>query len=334
MLRAAIRHWTRNLQWRVDALCSEGDAARYRAELADCGATPLSTVDLLRYDLILVNTAIDAARIDSLTEKRPNLPIALWVHEGMSVLLHSPDPVAAWVRRYAKCRLVIYQTPWQRDELFKSFAALLPPERIAVVPNGVPAFDGPRQQRGGGEGFKVVCVGAVNNRKRQVDLARAVAALAREMPIDCEFIGDHTHAASGGAELTQWVASPPKPLRWLGALPHAETLQRVAAADALCLPSSDESSPLTPLEAGARGVPVVLSRLPPYQSIGWHHGVNCLQHGVRDVTDLEAQLRRLATQPALRASIAAAGKELADSYRLQNSLAMLTERVGACAGVA
>lgn len=329
-LRRAIRHWV-ELGWRVDALCSAATLQQYRGELADCGARPVRQADMREYDVALINSVLNVDKVDVLAAKAPALPIVLWVREGVSLLRHGDQAVSALVRQFSRCARVVYQTSWQRDEIFRSFTALMPPSRLAVVPNGVDIVQAPQPRGDAGGPFRVACIGSVNGRKRQGDLARAVQRLATEVAIECEFIGDLTHAASIGPGFMELVRRPPPALKWLGALPHAETLARLSGADLFCLPSSDESFASAPLEAATRGVPVLLSALPPYPYIGWRDGENCLQHPVGDVAQLEAHIRRMVNEPELRHRIAAAGKQLADNFPVETSLQMMTECVEAAA---
>jgi glycosyltransferase involved in cell wall biosynthesis len=113
-------------------------------------------------------------------------------------------------------------------------------------------------------------------------------------------------------------------LRWSGSLPHAATLERIAAADLLCLPSADESFALAPMEAAALGVPVLLTRLPVYPHIGWRDGENCLQYRPGDLRGLEEQIRRLAADAALRERLARHGRKLAGKYPLEKTLRTLS----------
>jgi glycosyltransferase involved in cell wall biosynthesis len=302
-------------------------ARQWQAELAECGVVACANVDLRNYDVALVNGMTNAPKVELLTQKFPGMPVVLWVHEGISVLRNSKESISSWVKRFSACRLVIYQTEWQRDSVFKSLTILLPDDRLVVVPNGIePVLTPPRADVQEGT-FKIVCVGSVYGRKRPLDLARVVCRLAEEFAVECAFIGDLTHAESMGPAFGQMRDPSVSSLKWMGAMPHPQALEHVSRADLLCLPSEDESFALTPLEAAARGVPVALSALAPYAYIGWRDEVNCLQHRVGDLAHLEAQIRRLMTQPALRERLRVAGKELADRYTIDRFLRAFTDSV-------
>jgi glycosyltransferase involved in cell wall biosynthesis len=64
------------------------------------------------------------------------------------------------------------------------------------------------------------------------------------------------------------------------------------------------------MEAALLNVPVILSDLTVYESIGWIDGVNCLKFPVGDIDSLERAIEKLILDPGLR------GKLTADAYRL------------------
>lgn len=331
-LLKAIRHWTATLGWQVDALCDDRMAEKYGRELAACGARPVGSLLPANYDLALINTVLNTKVIDSLVTNAPSLPICLWVREGTTMLANCQEPIAAWVRRFARCKAIIYQTAWQRDEVFRSFTVFTHPDRIAVIPGGIELMEGPLQAPATRSVFRIVGVGSVNGRKRFGDIAKVVRKLSGEFPLECEFVGELTNANSMDPESLELVTAPPPYLKWLGALSHEETLKRVAGADLFCLPSGDETFASAPLEAASRGVPVLISALPPYKYVGWRDGENCALHGVGNLSQIESQLRRILTEPEFRQRIRAAGKELADQYRMDVFLSRLTDRVLLAAG--
>jgi glycosyltransferase involved in cell wall biosynthesis len=93
--------------------------------------------------------------------------------------------------------------------------------------------------------------------------------------------------------------------RTLGFTDRMETFYR--ALDAFTMPSHWEPHGLTHLEAQGFGVPVIVSDVPGLADTV-HGGVDALVVPAGDVDALAAAITRLATEPALRERLAAAGR--------------------------
>jgi glycosyltransferase involved in cell wall biosynthesis len=140
----------------------------------------------------------------------------------------------------------------------------VPPEKIAVVPNGVdPIYREPmedaeveavlsrrRLPRGA-----LLYVGSEEKRKNLVNLAMAYMGLARRggRVAPLVLVGPGSHWASGGA-----IASPR--IYSTGYLETREIRALMSASAALVLPSLEEGFGLPVAEAMAAGLPVVCSR--------------------------------------------------------------------------
>lgn len=168
-----------------------------------------------------------------------------WMHSG----LHTADHCVALGER-------------ERQMILDAFD--VPPSRVSVVPNGIPArFFQPDPEaalaRFGLEPGFVLCVASVDSHKNQLGLARALEGSGRPLVL----VGECMPANQ--ALLKEVLAVPGT--RHLGSLPHDDPILPglMAAASVMCLTSWSEVMPLAVLEAMAAGTPAVLTR---------HHGMD------------------------------------------------------------
>lgn len=140
----------------------------------------------------------------------------------------------------------------------------VPPARVSVVPNGIPArFFQPDPAAAlahfGLEPGYVLCVATVNDHKNQLGLARALAGSGRPLVLAGECM-------PANQELLKEVLAVPG-TRYLGSLAHDDPLLPglYAGASATCLASFSEVMPLVVLESMAAGTPAVVTR---------HHGMD------------------------------------------------------------
>ncbi|HEX5203944.1 glycosyltransferase [Paractinoplanes rhizophilus] len=201
-----------------------------------------------------------------------------------------------------------------------------PAERTVVLPIGVdtdvikrlPFAERPR----------IVHVARLVEVKGTADLLRAFATVRRALPAaELIIVGDGPLRAQLGALATELgIASA---VRFLGALPHAEVLAEIGAAQVLCLPSATASSGaqeglgLVLLEAAASGRPV----------IGTDHGgipeavvdgVNGYLVPERDPAALAERLLAVLGDPALGERLGVAGRAMVEHrYDLRTQTAKL-----------
>ncbi len=201
-----------------------------------------------------------------------------------------------------------------------------PAERTVALPIGVdtgvikpaPFVETPR----------IVHVARLVEVKGTADLLRAFATVRRALPsAELVIVGDGPLRARLGALATQLGVA--EAVRFLGALPHAEVLAEIGAAQVLCLPSAtapngaQEGLGLVLLEAAASGRPVV----------GTDHGgipeavvdgVNGYLVPERDPAALADRLLALLADPGLGERLGAAGRQMVErQYDLQTQTAKL-----------
>lgn len=247
--------------------------------------------------------------------------VVLHVHGGQfQEFLESLPPFKTWLARqvFALCHGVIALSDGWKVVLDH----WCDPERVVVVPNGVALQ--PARQAAPGAVFTIICLAALDPQKGQADLLRAVAELPNR---------DHYRVALLGPEA---VPAEARRLEMLADdlgleaqvdLPGPVSGETKEAwwnrATCFCLPSHHEALPMSMLEAMARGVPVVTTRVGAIPETV-KDGRDALLYEPGDVGALGAHLQTLREYPALAAQIGEAGRErLRSGFTLESSVNQL-----------
>jgi len=279
----------------------------------DLGIPIRPKVAWANYDVGICNTVFAGSVV-------PTAPARVgtiwWLHEaevGQDYLEQRPDIATAFQRATA----VVLQSEFQRRAIYGRYLGARDSSGIFIVPNGVAvARAGAAMPRSGR--LRVIAVGTVDRRKRQGDLIRAIHALGRS-DIECVLIGEQLHL---GAEEQRIVAAAPDRFRMLGERPHDEVLAWLRSSDIFCLPSQSESQPLTLLEAGALGLPMVAANLATYRGT-WRHEENALLYPVGDVGALARAIARLADEQELRRQLGGSAARTAAEFTEPRFLAAM-----------
>ena len=121
---------------------------------------------------------------------------------------------------------------------------------------------------------------------------------------------------------TTSIGTTSKSVEWLGAITDAERDSRLRGATVLCAPSlHGESFGVVLLEGMAAGTPVVASAIEGYANVA-RADVDALLVPPGDVGALQAALRRIFDEPALRERLVATGRARAEKF----SMTRLAER--------
>lgn len=301
LLRDLAEHWVNQRGWKIEALMSNEELKIHGDFLAAIGIAPITTTSGKpnEYNVAVVNTLLDIQLVETLSL---SMPVILWVHEGNTLLFNWNIELSKLVRCFMQCSSIVFQTKWQSEKVFKSFIEHLPSERIHHVPSGVKTQEVTHKTTHTVNGsIKIITIGTVYGRKRQMDLIKAVDVLAGKYPIECYVVGDYSQATDWLPRIQDDLQKSNPSVKWLGAINEREIINgMIFNADIACFPSGDESHPLALLEAGLCALPMVISKLPPYDHIGWANGKNCLMHPVGDITQLGLQIERLIKDEGLR----------------------------------
>ncbi len=208
------------------------------------------------------------------------------------------------------------------------------PGPIEIVPNGVdlarfrPGLT--RLERYDDGCPNILFVGRFDERKGLPELLQACAVLAREsLPFRLILVGDgrlrpQVERLARGALHGR--------VHFEGRVGHERLPRFYASADLFCSPARDgESFGMVLLEAMASGVPIVATDLAGYRSVLTPdaEGIMVSPH---DPVSLAEALRRLLTDPALRARLGARGMETARGYGWPRVVDRLEKIYGSLAG--
>jgi glycosyltransferase involved in cell wall biosynthesis len=183
----------------------------------------------------------------------------------------------------------------------------IPPERVQIVINGVPEPVVPRVASRNNEVFQVLFVGNLMERKGVADLLHAMAdPRISKLTVQLTLAGGGDVARYRALATELGVADH---VRFLGWVEKPEVDRRLAAADALVLPSYDEGLPLAILEALALGVPVIctpVGEIPQFLQ----HGKTALMVRPGDSAGIASTLADLVANTELREHLSRTGRSL------------------------
>lgn len=198
----------------------------------------------------------------------------------------------------------------------------VPPQRVEIVINGVPAPGEARPARASGAPRRVLFVGNLSERKGVSDL---LAALARP---GFDAVGPLEVVLAGGGDIAAYRAKARELgvrdiVRFAGWCDQEHVADLMAKADVLVLPSYDEGLPLVILEALAHGVAVVCTAVGEIPAV-LTDGVDACFVQPGDVEGIATGLQKVLGDEQLLATLGRNGRAL---YERQFSLARFFTRV-------
>ena len=240
---------------------------------------------------------------------------------GLPLVVHEHSPQRLQAAQSHPWRRRIYQrviteadavlTP--NNRLAGLLQAMAPGQRIQAIPSGMPvALPGSMvvpKPAPYAQAKVVLSVGALNERKGQEYLIRAIGQVRREIPnVQCLIIGQGAQQAALERLIRELGLQDCVEL--CGPRPHQEVLAAMAWCDVFALPSWGESFGAVYVEAMACGKPVIACEGEGFSDFA-RDGVHALLVKPRDVTSLVEALRRLLTDRPFASALGAQGRTLA-----------------------
>jgi len=338
-----LRHLGAAGRWDLTLVCRTDSAVdRLAAEAAEVCAVEridvIRPVELLRLrrlvrdsDAVHLNLAFPSGKYQlaaALVSELARRPLVVTHHLALDV----PRPWALFMRRLGRAaRRHIVLTAEQRRYLIDRYA--YPPERIAVIHNGVdPAvFKPPADGRPGTDDPTCISVARLSPQKGLDVLLDAIGIVRASMPrVRLRLIGegalrDQLLAQAGALGLREAFVLE-------GGLGRAEVAARLAEADVFALPSRYEGSPLALMEAMASGLACVATDVSGVREL-----IPDGDHGrvvpVGDARAMAAAIAELLGDADLRAAIGRRARQaVLDGFTIERSMreteAVLAEAVG------
>lgn len=156
---------------------------------------------------------------------------------------------------------------------------------------------------------RVLFVGTLNQRKNPMGLIRACAEMLRRRECTLVLAGRVDDSSCYMRECQKLIGSLPG-VEILGHIGRDELMKEFARASLLVLPTFEDNCPMVVLEAMAAGVPVAASRVGGVPDIVSHQETGLL-FDPNDILEMEAGIRRLIHDEALREAMGRCGRQRA-----------------------
>ncbi|MEA2569417.1 MAG: D-inositol-3-phosphate glycosyltransferase [Acidobacteriota bacterium] len=189
---------------------------------------------------------------------------------------------------------------------------------ITVIPNGVSGefFLSGRQRTAASDGFRLLTVARIARQKGLHALLEAVDRIRRTRPVQVTIIGGpyrHETAHWDSLRALHAALHLQGTVTFAGTGTRAQIANELARSDVYVQPSLYESQGIAILEAMAAGVPVVASRLGAVEEY-MTDGVSGLLVPVGSSEELASAIERLLSDAALRRTLAATARGIAERF--------------------
>ena len=181
---------------------------------------------------------------------------------------------------------------------------------VGILPNGIDrTFWRSAGAHTGSDPITFVSVMRLHSKKRPRELVRAFLDASRSapQPVHLRIIGDGPERAAVERDIARLGVHPNASVDLVGWVAPAQVKAELARADAFVLPSQREAFGIAALEAAAMGLPVIAMA-----DSGSREFIRDEVDGLlcRDDAALAAAMQRFVTDPALRARLSSAERDL------------------------
>jgi glycosyltransferase involved in cell wall biosynthesis len=259
------------------------------------------------FDAVVANTIATWEAVQACDKER--VPVIWYLHETevghqLMQLIHMIEPSLALADTVV--------TPTRRTA---GIYAPFRPQPIEVIPYGIPAVEPlPHMSR---PPLRFLTLGTIEQRKGQDVLLDAVERLPAQLNEQVRFqLAGRELEERFAEEIRARAASLPN-VQLIGALTHREALLHLTQADALILPSRDETMPIALLEAMSVSKPIITTAVGGIDE--WiHDHANGLLVEPENAAALATAIERLATDVELRGRLGMNGRQtFADHFTIE-----------------
>lgn len=224
-------------------------------------------------------------------------------------------------RSFRRADGLIFLTQYAREEVMRVIKTNA--GQTTIIPHGIddqfaspPREQLPISQYSVDRPFRILYVSIIDVYKHQWHVAEAIAKLRENgLPVMLDLVGPAYSPALKRLKAALERLDPAGKFIWyLGPVPHNELPARYREADACLFASSCENMPNILMEGMASGLPIACSNRGPMPEVLGEPGV---YFNPEDPDDIARALRELIDSPELRAGLAKASFERAQSYSWQ-----------------
>jgi len=219
-----------------------------------------------------------------------------------SRIIITPSPDVAWET------IKVYKAPLWKIRIISN--------GVEEPPNGEPDKITARQILGIPEDYFIVFTSAQHVARKRLDILIRTARTLKERKLKNFII-----IIGGSGPLTSYLKKLANDLevndvvKFVGWIPDKKLPLYYKVADVFVITSEYEAGPLTMLEAGIRGVPLIVSDVPSGFMMFARHGVHCLKFRFDDPADLAEQIISLAYDYNLWKLLSQGAKRFASNFR-------------------
>ncbi len=258
------------------------------------------------FDCVVASTIFAAPLIRDASKEA--IPHIWWIQEGL-VGNHYLNKYSVLAAVFGLAELIITPDKCSR-RIYQAFAK----RPIRVLPYGIPdVARGRTRQERPVEPLRFLLLGTIEHRKGQLTLLEAVRRLPPDVLDRSEFlIVGRPHDAKVAAEVRTAAEASPH-IRFRETVGHNDAIALIQETDVMLCASSDETGPLTLIEAMALGKAILSTKVGVVgENLIAEEDALFVQPG--DAVGLAAAIQRLVRDPKLLGKLATNARSAYDQY--------------------